>query len=403
VPIDANDARRRSARPFEPLRAYPEGIERLLRTWRGQRGHAPSSLGYDAPVRPGTDARTRIAVVIVTYDSEADLGDCLGSLRACERDGLSLDVIAVDNASRDGTAARIRRDFPEVTLVELPRNEGFATGNNVGIRLAAERGAELVYLLNPDTIVDAAFLREAVAVAAVHPAVAAVQSLLLLAHDRGRVNTWGNAVHFLGFGYCGGLGAPAEQAPRAPVEIAFASGAASLFRVEALLASGLFDDDLFLYQEDMDLSWRLRLAGWRLALAPRSVVYHKYAFRKSTAKFYYLERNRLIVLAKNLRGRNLLLMTPLLLAADLGVLAMSLRGGWAREKLRATAYLLRPRAWRHIARGRREQRRIRKVTDREIARLFTPRIDFEGVRGPAVAAANRAMDLTWRALSRLIA
>jgi len=349
------------------------------------------------------DGFIRVALVIVTYDSERYLDECLGSVRGCDRNGLSLDVFVVDNASRDGTADRLRRDFSEVLLLEQQRNLGFAAGNNVGIRAAAERGAQFVYLLNPDTIVEHGFLREALAVATADPHLGGVQSLLLLADDRKRVNTWGNAVHFLGFGYCGGLGAAASEAPKMPVEIAFASGAATLFRLDAVFAAGLFDDDLFLYQEDMDLSWRLRLSGWRLALAPRSVVYHKYAFNKAKSKFFFLERNRLLVLAKNLKLRNLLLLAPLLAIADMGVLLMALRGGWAGEKLKATAHLFLPRAWRHIARGRREQRRIRRVSDREIARLFTPAIEFEGVTTPLIdVAANPAMRVAWRALSRFI-
>ncbi len=344
-----------------------------------------------------------VAVVIVTYQSERDLDDCLRSLRSCDRSGMSLDIIIVDNASSDGTSRRVRSEFPEVLLLERPTNEGFAAANNVGIRLAAERGARFVYLLNPDTVVERGFLREALAVARADPGLGGVQSLLLLASDRARVNTWGNEVHFLGFGYCGGLGARASEAPDAAVEIASASGAAALFPVDALLAAGLFDADLFLYQEDMDLSWRLRLSGWRLALAPRSVVYHKYAFSKSKSKFFYLERNRLLVLAKNLRLRNLLLLLPALAITELAVVAMAMRGGWAGEKLRATAHLLRPRAWRHIARGRREQRRIRKVSDREIARLFTPTIEFEGVTTRLFEmAANPAMRIAWGAISRLI-
>jgi GT2 family glycosyltransferase len=353
--------------------------------------------------RAAADPLVPVAVVIVTYDAERDIDDCLGSLLACDRSGISLDVIVVDNASRDRTVERVRRAFPDVLLLDRPTNEGFAGGNNTGIRIAVERGAQFVYLLNPDTIVDRAFLREALAVAAADPGMGGVQSLLLLASDRKRVNTWGNAVHFLGFGYCAGLGAEASEAPRVPIEIAFASGASTLFRADALLAAGLFDDDLFLYQEDMDLSWRLRLSGWRLSLAPRSIVYHKYAFKKHKSKFFYLERNRLLVVAKNWRLRNLLLLLPFLALAELGVFAMALRGGWAREKVRATAHILRPRAWRHIARGRREQRRIRKVSDREIARLFTPTIEFEGVRTPLVdRAGNPAMRVAWGVLSRLI-
>ena len=95
--------------------------------------------------RSAANGHVRVALAIVTYDSERHLDDCLRSLRACDREGMSLNVIVVDNASRDATAGRVRRDFPEVLLVERPRNEGFAAANNVGIRLAAEWGAEFMY------------------------------------------------------------------------------------------------------------------------------------------------------------------------------------------------------------------------------------------------------------------
>src|SRR4051794_7396412 len=142
--------------------------------------------------RAAADPLVPVAVVIVTYDAERDIDDCLGSLLACDRSGISLDVIVVDNASRDRTVERVRRAFPDVLLLDRPTNEGFAGGNNTGIRIAVERGAQFVYLLNPDTIVDRAFLREALAVAAADPGMGGVQSLLLLASDRKRVNTWGN-------------------------------------------------------------------------------------------------------------------------------------------------------------------------------------------------------------------
>jgi GT2 family glycosyltransferase len=360
-------------------------------------GGTPSATLPEATARPPT------AIVVVTYDSQADLADCFGSLRRALQGHTEVQVIAVDNASTDATVERIRTDHPWVTLIESDRNLGFAAGNNLGIRLARELGCSFVHLLNPDTEVAAGFLDEVLAVARAHPDAGAVQSLLLLHGERELVNTAGNEVHFLGFGYCGSFRMPARDVPDDVREIAFASGACTLYRMEAILQVGFFDEELFLYQEDLDLSWRLRLAGWRSLIAPRSVVFHKYAFARSGRKYYYLERNRILVLLKNLRWRTLILLAPLLALADLGVLVMSLRAGWAGEKLRAMAHVLRPSAWRHVRRGREEQARLRVVPDSEIARHFTSSLDFEGVTTPFIRrVANPVMARIWSLARPLI-
>ncbi|HSB20649.1 MAG TPA: glycosyltransferase family 2 protein [Anaeromyxobacteraceae bacterium] len=359
-----------------------------------EEGHSPT---------PGDARLPRTAVVVVTHGSRADVADCFGSLRRALAGRPEVDVIAVDNASADGTPERIRGDHPWVTLIRSDRNLGFAAGCNLGIRMALERGCRFVYLLNPDTEVRPGFLEEALAAARARPDAGAVQSLLLLHGEQDLVNSAGNELHFLGFGYCGSYRRPAREVPDEVREIGFASGAGTLYRAAALERVGLLDEDLFLYQEDVDLGWRLRLAGWTSVIAPRSVVLHKYAFSRSGRKFYYLERNRALVLLKNLRWRSLLLLAPLLAVAEMGVLAFSLSSGWALEKLRASAYLLRPAAWRIVARGRREQARLRAVPDAEIARHLTPVLEFEGVTSPFIRRlVNPAMGWIWRLVRPLI-
>ena len=352
----------------------------------------------DGPVTP-----VRIAIVIVTHEAERFVDDCFGSLRAADPSGLDLEVIAVDNGSRDGTVARIRGRFPEVRVIENGRNLGFAAGNNVGIRLALDRGADFVYLLNPDTEVAPGFLREVLAVARDHPEAGAVQSLLLLASERGLVNTAGNAVHFLGLGYCTHFRQPAVTVADAPAEIAFASGACVLLRSRALRAAGLFDEELFLYQEDLDLGWRLRLAGFGSLLAPRSVVFHKYEFSRNPEKYFFLERNRALVLMKNLRLRNLLLLAPALFAGEVGLALIALRGGWIRQKVRAWGHFLRPAAWRHVRAGREAQRSIRRVEDAAIVQHWTGEVVFEGLTGPWITrVVNPVLRAAWRALRPLV-
>ncbi|HEX9402567.1 MAG TPA: glycosyltransferase family 2 protein [Anaeromyxobacter sp.] len=343
----------------------------------------------------------RVAIVLVTFNSARDLDACFGSLATARLGGA--EVVAVDNSSTDGTPALVREKFPWVTVVESGSNLGFAGGNDVGIRRALDAGAEWVYLLNPDTDVDPGFLEEALAVGETDPRTAAVQSLLLLHPDRDRVNTAGNAIHFLGFGHCGAYRAERATIAAEPREIAFASGAAVLLRAAALREVGVFDEKLFLYQEDQDLGIRLRLAGWRALLAPRSLVWHHYAFSRNRRKYFYLERNRYIVLAKTLRLRSLLVLAPFLLAADLALLALAGAHGWLPEKLEAYRELLSRPMRDHVRRERARIQASRVVSDRELARWFSSELEFEGLAGGWIPRLLRApMALVWRVLRPLL-
>lgn len=348
--------------------------------------------------------RKKIAVVVVTHNAERYLDDCFGSLAAADRHGLDVDVIVVDNASSDATAARLRRDHPAIRLLANKKNLGFAGGNNAGIRTALDEGADYVYLLNHDTEVALDFLAEAVKVAEADEKIAAVQSLLLLHPAKDLINSAGNAIHFLGFGYCRDYRRPAAGWRHTGIrEIAYASGAAVLYRASALRQAGLFDEELFLYHEDLDLGWRLRLAGFSNVLAPHSVVYHKYEFSRSIAKYYYMERNRYIVLFKNLRLWTLALLLPWLLLSEAALFLAALRTGWWKQKLRVYLYFLNPGAWLRLGRERARIQGSRQVSDREIVRLFSPAIEFQDVTGPFTRyVANPLMALLWGALRLFI-
>lgn len=344
-----------------------------------------------------------MVVVVLTFDAERHVDACLGSLARLDATGLDAAVLVVDNGSTDGTVAAVRARFPGVELLETGRNLGFAGGNDAGIEAALARGADWIYLLNPDTDVDPAFLAEAVAVGQADPGTAAVQSLLLLHPERELVNTAGNQIHFLGFGHCGGYRSRRADAGGEPREIPFASGAAVLLRAAALREVGLLDPVLYLYQEDQDLGLRLRLAGWRARLAPRSLVWHHYAFSRNAEKYFWLERNRYLVLAKNLTLRSLLVLAPALLAAEAAMLGLALAGGWLGPKLRADRALLSPRLWAHVRAERARVAALRRVPDSELARWFTPSLDFEGLEGGWLPRLLRGpMALAWRLLRPLL-
>ncbi|MFA6604148.1 MAG: glycosyltransferase family 2 protein [Patescibacteria group bacterium] len=345
----------------------------------------------------------KIVVLIVTYNARKYLDGLFGTLAKREGGPHDVEILVVDNASTDGTADAIAAAYPWARLIRNPRNSGFAGGNNVGLRQVIEAGADFVYLLNQDTEVEPNFLLEALAVAGSAADVGSIQSLLLLHPERDRVNSAGNAIHFLGFGYCRDNGRRLTDVKLGEREIAYGSGAGLLLSAAALRRVGLLDEELFMYHEDLDLGWRLRLAGFRNLLAPRSVVYHKYEFSRSVAKFYYMERNRYLVLWRNFRLWTMLLLLPWLILSEFGLLAAAVRSGWWREKFRVYAYFFRPAAWRHIRSGRREVAKFRQVGDREIVRLFTPVIAYQEVAGPFTRyVANPLMTVLWSVLRLFI-
>ena len=250
---------------------------------------APSTGGApDAPPLP------RVTVVVVTWQGAHLLGPCLESLA---RQTLPHDVVVVDNASTDDTAA-VLAAHPGVRVIRNDRNLGFAGGAQQGLEAAQ---GEFVALLNNDAVAEPTWLASLVAALRAEPGAAAVTSQLLLDATRPPVvNNAGVVLLPTLYGADRAAGAdPAEVAE--PAEVFGFSGGAALLRREAALAVGGFPVRFFLYYEDTDLSWRLRLAGWSIRYEPTAVVHHRHAASSdvSSALFaFHNERNRLLTLAR---------------------------------------------------------------------------------------------------------
>lgn len=343
-----------------------------------------------------------VAIVTVLWKS-ADflpaLFDGLAQL-AYPRDRVMMHI--VDNNPGDGSLEAVKRlrgvyegRLPSIVLHEPGFNTGFAGGNNLAMREAIANGTEYVYLLNHDAAFEPEALREAVRVAETDPGIGSVQSLLVLQQNPEEVNSTGNAIHYLGMGYCMGYHGDRRRVPDAVKSIAYASGAAVLYPTRVLKEVGLLDETLWLYHEDLDLGWRILLSGCRNVLAPRSVVRHRYEFSRSISKWYWMERNRIAVVLKNYRLATIILLLPQLIIADLALFIFALKGGWWREKIRASAWFLTSGAWSFIFRGRREIAKIRRVPDRAILEFFSPVIAYQEFEDLFVTA---IVNPAWRLL-----
>jgi GT2 family glycosyltransferase len=313
------------------------------------------------------------------------------------------EYIARELLNADGTATK--DGFPCV-FFKNKKNLGFSGANNQAIRRALDEGYEYVYLLNPDTEAQSGFLAEAMRVAESDPSIGIVQSFLRLHPRTELVNSYGNEIHFLGFGYTGGESLPIDdssvQDKLKVRDIAYASGAGMLVRASLLRQIGLLDEELFAYHEDLEFSWRVRLAGWRVVLAPKSLVFHKYEFSRAIEKYFLMERNRFMVMARMYRVPTMILLFPAFLIMEMGLWAFAFKGGWWRQKLRAYAHFTYKKNWSNLIEARRRTQKLRKVSDRQATAHFTGRILFQQLR-PALLTrvANPAFALYW-SLARFI-
>src|SRR3989344_9253599 len=355
-------------------------------------------------VEPSISVVPTIDVIVVAWNRQRFMQALFEGLRRVDYPRESFTVHIVDNASSDGTADEVRRlmnadGLPHIVLHENKANLGFAGGNNVILRSTT---ADYAFLLNPDAAFESSTLREVIAVAETHPTAGSVQPLLVLAERPDTINSIGNDIHFAGFGYCRGYGDPVSSAPTDVTPIAYASGASVLLRVSALRHVGLFDETLFAYHEDLDLGWRIFLAGYENLLAPKSVVRHHYEFSRSIQKWYWMERNRGIVLVKNYRLGTVALMLPALLVISCATWLFAIRGGWAKEKWRASTWFLVPSSWSYLWRARRDVQRLRKRSDREILQRFVSAITYQEVSSPFIEKIANPLMAAYLAIVRSV-
>ncbi|HEY6760991.1 MAG TPA: glycosyltransferase family 2 protein [Baekduia sp.] len=318
-----------------------------------------------------------ITVVIICHDSVEALESTLPALAA----QLAGDdaVVLVDSGSADGGPDAVAHLLPAARRVDAGGNVGFAAGCDLGV---AQTASELVLLLNPDAVPAPGFLDALRGAAGRHPDWGAWQALVTM-HDGREVNTSGNLVHWLGFGWAGALGQPVAGVDPAEREVGFGSGAALVVRRAAWDAAQGFDPEYFMYGEDLDLSLRLRLAGWKIGVVPSARADHDYTFTKGDYKWFYLERNRWWTIVAAYPLSLLLVVFPALLALELALLVAAAQGGWLRAKLRAQAAVL--RSLPRMLRRRRAVQATRTVGARAFAEGLTASLD-----SPVIEAASRS-------------
>ncbi len=307
-----------------------------------------------------------------------NLAECLKSVEKTAYP--DFEIIVVDCLTV-GIADYLREHHPSARLVALSEDIGPAAMHNVGLR-NADPGSEYIAFLDNDIVADPAWLGELVSCIAKNPQIGAVQSKIMLFDSPGLYNTKGNRANFLAVGWPEGYREP-DNGEGSAREITFPSGASMIVRRTALERIGGYDDDFFIYADDMDAGLRMRLAGYTIAYCPGSVILHKYRFLKSPRNFYYLHRNSITTFLKLYGTTTYLKLIPPLVAYELSVFGFALLNGYVTQYARAMAHVL-----KNLPATREKRRRIRlyrRVTDREMLRQLEGAITFPEVSNhPAV-------------------
>lgn len=250
----------------------------------------------------------KTAVVILNWNGAALLRQYLPSVTA-GTDPASATVIVADNGSTDDSIALLKNEFPQVEILAFSENHGFAEGYNKAIAILADR-FEYIVLLNSDVAVRPGWINPLVDYLDANPDCAAVQPKLLSDTRRSHFEYAGASGGFIdrnGYPYCRGRIFNVCEKDNGqydkPIDVMWASGAALTVRSRVYLECGGLDKDFFAHMEEIDLCWRMRLAGWRLAVVPQSVVYHLGGGSlpaENPRKTYLNFRNNLLMLHKNL-------------------------------------------------------------------------------------------------------
>ncbi|MFQ5963022.1 MAG: glycosyltransferase family 2 protein [Candidatus Scalinduaceae bacterium] len=237
-----------------------------------------------------------VTIIVVTLNNLNLLRKCLNSLYA--QDYGAIEIVVIDNGSDKDVKSMFAQEFPDVRMVRLNKNYGFAGGNNRGIEGVQSK---YIALINNDAVASPQWISSLVATAESDKRIGAVASIIIDGNRPEVLDSCGVGIGLDGMSRQAMRGkAPPELS--GPKEVLLVSGCACLFRMAALRDTGLFDEAYFAYCEDTDLGLRLRWAGWKAVIAPGAKVKHNYSMtvgKASLNKVFWVERNHFWVVVKN--------------------------------------------------------------------------------------------------------
>ena len=352
----------------------------------------------------------KVGIILINYKDYAAkyLEACRDSLERQTYPSDFVEIFIVDNASSEQSRAYLQSAYPRAKV--LPRSDGnYTAANNLGLRAAIEAGCEYLVVANMDTEMKPEWLAELVEAMEANPGAGLVQSkILLYPRDEAeranpKINSLGNIIHFLGYGFTDGYGQPDREISGYPEIKGYASGCSFMVRAEVVNKIGGYNEEFYMYHDDLEFSLKAKLAGYKIILAPLSVIYHKYEFQRSTKMIYYMERNRYLTMIIFYPRLLLFLICLPSLFMDIGMFFFSMINGWFKSELKIYGYFFRLKNYDKIDKEREKVKRLSAVPFRSLARNFSGRISFQEIDNPILRyLVNPLLNAYWYLVKKII-
>jgi hypothetical protein len=349
----------------------------------------------------------KVALIMINYKYYAKrfLKESYESLMRVNYPKKYFKLYVVDNVSTKETRELCRKLAPEAKIIPSEGN-GWGHANNLGAKEAIKNGfSDYIFFLNMDTEFDPEFINEALKAYQSDPKIGLVQSKLLLhppVKGEYMLNSEGNNMTFLGFGYCAGDGKK-DLVSDEVKDITYASGASICISKETWEEIGECDESYFMYHDDAEISFKVKIIGKRVVLAPKSIVYHKHEFGRSIMQIFYMERNRIRFLLEFLKIRTLILIFPAFVAMEIGMLPYALLNKWMLTKIKVYGWFLNPKNFALILKNRKKIQSLRKIKDKKMLKGVVGTINFQQLDNPILKyIANPIFNLYWKMIKKII-
>tara|TARA_B100000029_G_scaffold504510_1_gene583503 strand:- start:59 stop:1111 length:1053 start_codon:yes stop_codon:yes gene_type:complete len=304
------------------------------------------------------------SIVILNYNGELFLKNCLESVIINTK--REFEIIVVDNNSPDNSAKMIKDDFPDCKFILNQENVGVPEGLNIGIRNSV---GEFIILMNNDVKVTEGWLDDFF-YAYEKYGIALYQPKFVKMNDPDILDGTGDMINLFGFGFARDKGKKDSKKHNSIEEISYASGTCMFLPRKIVEEIGYFDHRLFAYHEELDFGWRARLAGYSSFYVPKSVIQHygSAGWGWSGKKFYFLERNRWIVMLKNYSFETLVMLVPSLILLEIIMLGFFAKKGILTKKIWGYGSII--RSLNQIRKDRKKIQKSRKIGDEKILEKF---------------------------------
>jgi GT2 family glycosyltransferase len=352
----------------------------------------------------------KVGIILINFKDYAErfLLPCRDSLRRQDYPAELINIYIVDNSSTPETIKYLHDNYPEAQI--LPRLDGnYSAANNLGFAEAKSNECSYFVTVNMDTEMNPTWLSELVSALENNPEAGIAQSKILLfpkneeEKKNPKINSLGNVIHFLGFGFTSAYGEVDREIEGYPEIKGYASGCSFIIRAEVLDKIGGYNEEYYMYHDDLEISLKVKLAGYKVILAPRSVIYHKYEFSRSTKMIYYMERNRYITIMIFYPLYLMLLVALPLIVMDLGMIFYSLIGGWFKEEMKIYGYFFHFKNYVKIEEEKDKIEFFSSVPFSKIAKNFVGKIEFTEIANPILSyIVNPLLGLYWWLIKKIV-